>query len=30
MGKNPDHKKTQSKDIALAQEYWNDYLERSK
>lgn len=23
------HKKTQSKDIALAQEYWNDYLRRS-
>jgi len=23
------HKKTQSKDIALAQEYWNDYLRRT-
>jgi putative addiction module killer protein len=23
------HKKTQSKDIALAQEYWNDYLRRA-
>jgi len=23
------HKKTQSKDIALAQKYWNDYLQRT-
>lgn len=23
------HKKTQSKDIALAQQYWNDYLRRA-
>jgi len=25
---NGGHKKTQAKDIALAQEYWNDYLRR--
>jgi len=24
------HKKTQSKDIALAQEYWADYLRRTE
>lgn len=26
---NGGHKKTQSKDIALAQEYWDDYLQRT-